>query len=492
MLRWLRRWGPPLLVAVVAVAAATDGTARADKEAAGGDGPLERKALNEIVFKTFRDVINKGADLYNSGDWAGCYRLYEGALMTARPLLDHKPGLQKDIDAALVEAGRTPALHERAFVLRKVIDKVRADVNPNPNVAPPPKTVWERLGGEKTVTKVVRDFVEAAANDKKVNFFRTPEIAKTFNQEKIEALQKSLVDFISDKTGGPRKYMGKSMKEAHAGMKITDAEFDALVGHIKAALKKNGVNEADAAVVLDAVEKTRKDIVEGKEEPKETSLYERLGKKEGIAKVVDDVFTTAAEDKKVNFFRGAQPKEGEVPALKKKLIDWIGEKTGGPEKYTGKSMKDVHKGLKITDAEFDALVGHIEAALKKNGVKADDVKTILGVVEKTRADVVEPKEEAKGPEDATVKGKVTFKDKPVGDGIVTFHADGKAFGPVNIKDGTYEVPKLKPGKYTVTVESKVGDLGLLPKKYADAKTSPLIVEAKAGENKFDLTPEPDK
>ena len=37
-----------------------------------------------------RDVINHGADLYNSGDWAGCYRLYEGALMAVRPLLDHR------------------------------------------------------------------------------------------------------------------------------------------------------------------------------------------------------------------------------------------------------------------------------------------------------------------------------------------------------------------------------------------------------------------
>src|SRR5262245_10607219 len=102
MRRW---WTVPVLAGCLLAA---PGGARAQEKAAPPD--LERKQIDNIVYKTLRTVINQGADLYNSGDWAGCFRLYEGSLLTVRPLLDHHPALQKAIDAALVEAARTPML----------------------------------------------------------------------------------------------------------------------------------------------------------------------------------------------------------------------------------------------------------------------------------------------------------------------------------------------------------------------------------------------
>ena len=64
-----------------------------------------------------------------------------------------------------------------------------------------------------------------------------------------------------------------------------------------------------------------------------------------------------------------------MAGLKKKLIEQIGEATGGPQKYTGKNMKDAHKGLVITDEDFDALVGaglggyatHVSADIPRPG-----------------------------------------------------------------------------------------------------------------------------
>ena len=55
------------------------------------------------------------------------------------------------------------------------------------------------------------------------------------------------------------------MKEAHAGMKITDAEFDALAGHLIAVLKKYDVPQAEADELVKLVAGTRKDIVEKKD-----------------------------------------------------------------------------------------------------------------------------------------------------------------------------------------------------------------------------------
>src|SRR5271170_1784498 len=64
-------------------------------------------------------------------------------------------------------------------------------------------------------------------------------------------------------------------------------------------------------------------------EPKK-SLYDRLGGKDAIAKVVDDFVANVVADDNLKDEHKKPFKEGEVGALKKKLIDQVGEATGGP------------------------------------------------------------------------------------------------------------------------------------------------------------------
>jgi truncated hemoglobin YjbI len=134
----------------------------------------------------------------------------------------------------------------------------------------PGKTLWDRLGGEANIARVVDDFVETAALDTKVNFNRNGKYP--LPEEKIKLLKKLLVELISANTGGPvKKYTGKDMKTVHEGMGITDAQFDALAADLKKALEKNGAKAEDAKALLDIVKKTRKDIVEKKEDKKDES-----------------------------------------------------------------------------------------------------------------------------------------------------------------------------------------------------------------------------
>jgi len=127
-------------------------------------------------------------------------------------------------------------------------------------------TCWDRLGGEKNVRAVVDDFVDRCAkDDKNVNFFRKnvtqyPEWKP--NAQQVANLKQRLVELISSGTGGPLKYTGKDMKTAHKGMKITKAEFNALAGHLDAALKKGGAADADRAAVMAFAAGTFNDIVE--------------------------------------------------------------------------------------------------------------------------------------------------------------------------------------------------------------------------------------
>src|SRR5262249_5934407 len=92
--------------------------------------PVERSDLDKSIYASLKDVINRGADLYNSGDPAACYHVYQGALLAVEALLDHYPDLQKEIKTALADAERNPDIRRRAYALRGTLDKVRATTNP--------------------------------------------------------------------------------------------------------------------------------------------------------------------------------------------------------------------------------------------------------------------------------------------------------------------------------------------------------------------------
>lgn len=124
------------------------------------------------------------------------------------------------------------------------------------------KTLWERLGGETNVAKIVVDFQKAAGADPKVNATRDGKFKLDAAGKKER--QKLFVEFISSVTGGPLKYSGRSMKDSHKGLGITNAEFDATTGHFKTALEKNGVAAPDVAEAVKIWNGTRKDIVEEK------------------------------------------------------------------------------------------------------------------------------------------------------------------------------------------------------------------------------------
>jgi hemoglobin len=117
----------------------------------------------------------------------------------------------------------------------------------------------------------------------------------------------------------------------------------------------------------------------------EKSLYERLGGKEAITAVVDDFVGRVAADNRINgFFAKAN-----IPRLKTQLVNQICEASGGPCKYTGADMKTVHRGMGVTGAAFDALVGDLVATLDKFKVGEREKNDLLGALGPVKKDIVE-------------------------------------------------------------------------------------------------------
>jgi hemoglobin len=222
--------------------------------------PLERTELDKRVVATVYESAKLGTEVFNKGAHGECFRLYQGTLLAVVPMLDHRPKLQASVKKQL-EAANAQKPVEGAFALRAALDEIQNEIAPA-KVDNTKKALWDRLGGQKAVEKVVNDFVLAAVEDKKVNFLRDGKVK--IDTKGVEALKKSLVEMISSATGGPLKYNGKNMKDAHKGMAITDAEFDALAAVLIDVLKKNNVPQAEIDELIKIVGTTRADIVEKK------------------------------------------------------------------------------------------------------------------------------------------------------------------------------------------------------------------------------------
>ena len=85
--------------------------------------PFERQLSDAL-----RDAHDRGADLYNAGDLAGCYRLFQGSLVVAKGMLGEFPKVQRLITDGLAEADRETQVGKRAFLLHELIEKVRTEL----------------------------------------------------------------------------------------------------------------------------------------------------------------------------------------------------------------------------------------------------------------------------------------------------------------------------------------------------------------------------
>lgn len=126
-------------------------------------------------------------------------------------------------------------------------------------LAQKPASLYDNLGGKKAITAVVEEFVARVAADNRINayFKQTASDPKRLGRFKAK-----LVDQICEASGGPCKYKGKSMKAAHAGMGISNADFGALVEDLVGALDKFKVKDADKNTLLGVLGPMKSDIVE--------------------------------------------------------------------------------------------------------------------------------------------------------------------------------------------------------------------------------------
>ena len=208
--------------------------------------PLERSELDKRAARAAYDTAKLGSELWAAGNFEGCFRLYQGSLLALQPMLDHRPKLASLVKEQL-DLAKDAKADKGAFALREALDAIQKETTAASIVVPKKATLWDRLGGEKAMKAVVHDFLEAAIKDPKVNFTRDGKFK--LDAKAVALVEAHIVELISEVGRGPFDYTGGDIKKTHAAMKITGAEYDAMIGHLAAALKKHKVAE-DAAEEL--------------------------------------------------------------------------------------------------------------------------------------------------------------------------------------------------------------------------------------------------
>ncbi|MFM2058482.1 MAG: hypothetical protein RLY71_2867 [Pseudomonadota bacterium] len=115
------------------------------------------------------------------------------------------------------------------------------------------KTLYERLGGKPALEAVVGELWKIAAADQRIN--------ARFANTKPEIFAGQLVDFLCQASGGPCQYKGQDMKKAHTGMRLTEAEFNALAEDIVKVLDKFKVPAKEHNEVMTMLGSLKGDII---------------------------------------------------------------------------------------------------------------------------------------------------------------------------------------------------------------------------------------
>jgi len=118
-------------------------------------------------------------------------------------------------------------------------------------------TLYKRLGGYDAIAAVSDDFIGRLASDKQLSRFLVG-----LSSDSQKRLRQLVVDQLCAATGGPCIYIGRDMKTVHAGLNITESDWDLTVKHLIASLDKFNVPEKEKNEFLALASSLKPDIVQ--------------------------------------------------------------------------------------------------------------------------------------------------------------------------------------------------------------------------------------
>jgi hemoglobin len=118
--------------------------------------------------------------------------------------------------------------------------------------------------------------------------------------------------------------------------------------------------------------------------PAATNIYDSIGGEPALAAVVDDLYQRVTADPELaGFFAGTN-----MAKLKGRQVEFFAAALGGPQTYTGATMREAHRGRGIGQEHFNLVAGHLIAALSAADVPAETINDITGLLGPLAEDIV--------------------------------------------------------------------------------------------------------
>lgn len=120
-----------------------------------------------------------------------------------------------------------------------------------------------------------------------------------------------------------------------------------------------------------------------------STLYERLGKADGIAALVDDIVDAHLRNPVIQArYMPLKDDPEKFAQAKQHLRDFLGAGSGGPETYTGRSMLEAHRGMNVNTAEYMAAMDDIVGTMKAHGVDEQSRNEVLATIYGLKDEIV--------------------------------------------------------------------------------------------------------
>lgn len=271
--------------------------------------------------------------------------------------------------------------------------------------APLSASLYRRMGGAAGIANIVDDMVDRHAAN--------PLLATRFRNGDLPQLKAQSVAFFSRCLGASCQPDQGNTRLAHAGMQFDGVELAAVIEDIALTLAESGVDPADIAALTALLppagdhhpaEKVREHEIFRHDLPgseatavshqsnKETdmnqattTLYERLGRRDGITRITQQLIKNHLANPLVNR-RYAQIED--MDRVERNVIDFFCAGAGGPETYHGKDLVATHRGMNVNEQEFVAVIDDAMAALESCDVDLSTRNEVLAILWSMKPEVI--------------------------------------------------------------------------------------------------------
>lgn len=117
----------------------------------------------------------------------------------------------------------------------------------------------------------------------------------------------------------------------------------------------------------------------------QTSLYERLGRREGIERITRSILRNHLANPLIKTrFENSK----DLARIERRAVEFFCAGAGGPETYTGSDMRATHRGMNVSEQEFVTVIDDVLAGLEENGIDPSTRNEVLAILWSLKNEVI--------------------------------------------------------------------------------------------------------